>query len=119
MLASELTVSTSSSAAWPAASIARRIAPMSEVTPVEVSLWTASTARYGRSARSPRSRASISSGGNSWPQRNGTSSTSKPRLRAVWAKPALKWPLLKASTRSPGARTLTSAASQAPVPEAG
>ena len=30
-----------------------------------------------------------------------------------------KWPVSKASTRSPGERVLTSAASQAPVPEAG
>ena len=44
MLASELTVSTISSASWPAASSAWRTAGTSEVTPVEVSLWTTSTA---------------------------------------------------------------------------
>ena len=37
-------VSTSSRAGWPAASMARRTAAMSEVTPVEVSLWTTQTA---------------------------------------------------------------------------
>ena len=42
--ASELTVSTISRASCPARSSAVRIAPMSEVTPVEVSLWTTSTA---------------------------------------------------------------------------
>ena len=53
-------VSTISSAGWPAASIARRTAAMSEVTPVDVSLCTTHTALM-RCAASARRRCSIRS----------------------------------------------------------
>jgi hypothetical protein len=60
-------VSTSSSAGWPAASMARRTAAMSLVTPVEVSLCTTQTALISW-ALSSRRRASIMSAWTPWRQ---------------------------------------------------
>ena len=114
MLPSELTVSTMSSASLRFASIASRTARTSLRTPVEVSLCTTRTARC-----SGRRCSATADAGTLRPQRSGTRSTAKPRLRAAAAKPALKWPWSNASTRSPGASTFTRDASHAPVPDEG
>jgi hypothetical protein len=111
-------VSTSSSAGCSAASTAARMAGMSLVTPVEVSLWTTISALIDRS-RSAARRSWTRSGSTPCRQLPGTSSTSRPRARAIWAQRPAKWPLSNASTRSPGERVLTRAASQAPVPDDG
>ena len=124
-------VSTISSAGWPAASIALRTAAMSEVTPVEVSLWTTHTALILRlavaRAGAPRSRSA------STPRRQpgacGSTGSLAVRVQelgdraraacAIFCHSAAKWPVSYISTASPGLSVLTSAASQAPVPDAG
>ena len=122
-------VSTSSRAGWPAASIARRTALISEVTPVEVSLWTTHTAliawplsaRSRCSIRSARTPCRHASGSPVVVQVPGSAMTSGASCRrsASLAHRLAKWPVSYISTASPGLVTLTSAASHAPVPEAG
>ena len=109
-------VSTSSSASEPSASIAARISGTRLVTPVEVSLCTTITARIDGSARSI---APAVSGSAPWRQSPGTHATSSPSRSAIARHSVAKWPVSKASTRSPGDSVLTSAASQAPVPDDG
>ena len=103
---------------WPAWSIARRTSAIREVTPVEVSLWTTAIALMRR-ARSSASAAPTRSGSTPWRQSPGSSSTSSPRRRAISHHRLAKCPVSAISTRSPCESVLTSAASQAPVPEAG
>jgi hypothetical protein len=115
---SEEMVSTSNSAGWPAASIARRTSSMREVAPVEVSLWTTQTALSACSLSS-RSRASISDGSaprRQSPFRNSGRTESR---SAISRQRVANQPVSHISTRSPGESVLASAASQAPVPEAG
>jgi hypothetical protein len=109
-------VSTSRSASEFAASIAARISATRLVTPVEVSLWITITARIEGSARSM---AAAVSGSAPWRQSPGTQATSRPSRSAIARHSVAKWPVSKASTRSPGESVLTSAASQAPVPDDG
>jgi hypothetical protein len=109
-------VSTSSSGSRPAASIAARISGTRLVTPVEVSLCTTITAAMPGSSRRI---ASARSGSAPWRQSPGTQTTSSPRRSAIARHSVAKWPVSNASTRSPGESVLTSAASQAPVPDEG
>ena len=109
-------MSTSSSASEPAASIASRTSATRLVTPVEVSLWTTITAAIDGSCRST---AATLSGSTPWRQSPSTQSTSSPNRSAIARQSVAKWPVSKASTRSPGESVLTSAASHAPVPDAG
>ena len=120
-------VSTRSSAGWPAASIARRTAAMSEITPVEVSLCTTQTARIA-CERSWRRRASIRSGCAGRRHDHGRpvagsvpgtlrNSGFRPRRWAIRCQSDANWPVSNISTASPGLIRLESAASQAPVPE--
>ena len=109
-------MSTSRSASEPAASIAARISATRLVTPVEVSLCTTITALMPGSSRSA---ASACSGSAPWRQSPGSHFTSRPRRSAIARHRVAKWPVSKASTRSPGESVLTSAASQAPVPDDG
>ncbi len=109
-------MSTSSSASEPAASIASRTSGTRLVTPVDVSLCTTITAAIDGSER--RTAATLS-GSTPWRQSPGTQSTSRPSRSAIAFHSVAKWPVSKASTRSPGDSVLTSAASQAPVPDDG
>ena len=111
-------VSTMNRAGCPARSSARRTSATREVTPVEVSLWTMQTAliRWPRSAARV---ASTCSGSTPWRQSPGSSSISSPSRLAMAHQRLAKCPVSTISTRSPGESVLTSAASQAPVPEAG
>ena len=111
-------VSTSSSAGWLAASIASRTSATRLVTPVEVSLCTTVTARIAWPGSAAR-RSWTTSGSAPWRQSPWTQSTSKPSRSAIARHSVAKWPVSKASTRSPGERVLTSAASHAPVPDDG
>ena len=88
------------------------------VTPVEVSLWTTQTALIAW-PESADSRSSTTSGSTPCRQSPGTRSTSSPSEPAIACHSIAKWPVSNASTRSPGERVLTSAASHAPVPELG
>src|SRR2546425_7593580 len=99
MDASEETVSTSRSAGWLTRFIAARTAATFAVTPVEVSLWTTSTARIS-CASSARRRASTWAAGTLAPYGTSIRSTSTPKAAAVLAKPVEKKPLTQASTRS-------------------
>ena len=109
-------VSTISSAGWPASSIARRIAAMSLVVPVEVSLWTTMTdlMRLSLSAASFSPTAAASTG---WRQSPATQSTSSPSPLAMRRHRMANWPVSNINTRSPAECVLTSAASHAPVPD--
>ena len=109
--------------------MARRTAAMSLVTPVEVSLCTTHTA-WMRCALSLRSRSSTSAAGTPWRQAFGRpvassvpgsarNSGSRPSFTAIFCHSVAKWPVSTISTASPGLIVLASAASQAPVPEAG
>ncbi len=106
------------SAEWPAASIAFRTSPIRDVTPVEVSLCTTHTA-LNSLALSARRRLVIASGSAPWRQSVLRNSTWRPSFTAIFCHRVAKWPVSAISTRSPGERVFTSAASQAPVPEAG
>ena len=110
--------STSRSASWPVESIAARMSGIRLVTPVEVSLWTTMTARMSRFVSAARISAARS-GSAPWRQSPSTHWTSSPRRSAIARHNVAKWPVSNASTRSPGDSVLTSAASHAPVPEAG
>ena len=109
-------MSTSSSASEPAASIASRTSATRLVTPVDVSLCTTMTAAIEGSCRST---AATLSGSTPWRQSPSTQSTSSPSRSAIARHSVAKWPVSNASTRSPGESVLTSAASQAPVPDDG
>ena len=60
--ASEDTVSTRSRAGWPARSSAARTAATSDVTPVDVSLWTTRTARTSRATSAREARLHLGGG---------------------------------------------------------
>ena len=111
-------VSTSSKAGCPALSIAARISGIWLAHPVDVSFCTMVTALIW----CPGSAASFSwtwPAWTPWRQSPGTRSTSRPSLAAICDHRVAKCPVSKASTRSPGDSVLTSAASQAPVPDEG
>ncbi len=112
---SEAITSATSSAGWPLASIARRTAAISLVTPLAVSVCTANTATMRRSV-SARSAASTRAGSSACPGRAGVRSASTPSASACTAQASAKWPLPATSTRAPGAARLTMVASQAPWP---
>src|SRR5512134_2316728 len=118
MDASEEMVSTMKSAGCFARSMALRTSPMREVTPVEVSLCTAITALMCWPLSSA-SFASTCAGSTPWRQSPGTNTGSRPRRFAMLSHRVAKWPVSNINTRSPGESVLTSAASHAPVPEAG
>ena len=111
-------VSTINSAGCCAASMALRTSAMREVTPVEVSLCTTHTAlmRLGWSARR---RCSMRAGSAPVRQSPARNSGARPSFCAIFCQSDAKWPVSYISTASPGDRVFTSAASQAPVPEAG
>ena len=111
-------VSTISSAGCPAASIARRTSSISETQPVEVSLCTTQTALIS-CALSSCSRASIFAGSAPARQSDAMNSGSSPSFIAIVFHSVAKWPVSYISTLSPGDIVLTSAASHAPVPDAG
>ena len=98
--------------------MARRTAPMSLTTPVEVSLWTMQTALIVWPVSSFR-RFSIAAGSAGLRQSPPMNSDLMPSLSAIFFHSEAKWPVSHISTRSPADRVLTSAASQAPVPDAG
>jgi hypothetical protein len=83
-------------------------------TPVDVSLWVMRTARYGSA---PASRSRRTSGSAAVPHSKSRTSTAAPKADAMWANRSPNEPMLTASTRSPGDRVLTMAASMAPDPE--
>jgi hypothetical protein len=109
-------VSTRNRASDPVASSASRTSETRLVTPVEVSLCTTITAAIEGSLRST---AATLSGSTPWRQSPSTQSTSSPSRSAIARHRVAKWPVSKASTRSPGDSVFTSAASQAPVPDDG
>ena len=122
-------VSTISRAGWRAASMARRTAAMSLVTPVLVSLCTTHTALIWWPL-SLRRRSSISAAFTPCRQLAGRpvsgqvpgslmNSVFRPRRAAIFCHSVANWPVSNISTRSPGLMVLASAASQAPVPLAG
>ena len=91
---------------------------MCETQPVEVSLCTTQTALIA-CAVSSFSRASIALGSAPARQSEEMNSGASPSLRAMFFHSVAKWPVSYMSTRSPGESAFESAASQAPVPEAG
>ena len=101
-----------------AASIALRIAPMRLVTPVEVSLCTMHTALMA-CALSSLSFASTAAGSAPRRQSVVTNSGIRPSFVAIFCHSVAKCPVSNISTLSPGESVLTSAASHAPVPDAG
>ena len=111
----EQIASTISSAGWPAASIAARIAAMSLRTEVEVSLSTVVIALI-RCPVSAASAASSRAGSTGEVAPKSSSSTSAPSASAMRAQPRPKRPVTRPSSRSPGASTLTRLASQAAWP---
>ena len=119
MEASEEIVSTSRSAGWPASSMALRTSGTRLVTPVEVSLWTTHTALMA-CALSAASRASTAAGiGAAAPVAGDELDLEAEAARRSCATGRRSGPVSNISTLSPGESVLTSAASQAPVPEAG
>jgi len=115
---SEDIVSTKKRAVCPARSIALRIAGMSEVMPVAVSLWTTHTDLMVWSLSSTNA-CSISSGLAPSLQLPWSSWASRLSFPASLCHVPAKCPVSYISTRSPGESVLTSAASHAPVPEEG
>jgi len=111
-------VSTISSAGCPAASIAARTSSMRLVQPVEVSLCTTHTAliRWSRSCASAAPMAATSA-----PRRQSVSMNiaSRPSFSAMSFHRVANQPVRHIRTVSPGDSVLVSAASHAPVPEAG
>ena len=91
---------------------------MSEVTPVEVSLCTTHTALIRWPVSSAR-RASILAASTPRRQSSPMNSGFSASFSAIFFHSVAKWPVSYISTVSPGDSVLTSAASQAPVPEAG
>src|SRR5262245_7756162 len=101
-----------------ARSMALRTSAMRVVTPVEVSLCTAITALICLPLSSS-SFASTCAGSTPWRQSPGTNTGSRARRFAMLSHSVAKCPVSNISTRSPGESVFTSAASHAPVPEAG
>ena len=81
-------------------------------------MWTTQTALIAR-ALSSASRASIASASTPERQSPWMNSASSPSFFAIRLHSVENQPVSNISTRSPGESVLTSAASQAPVPEAG
>ena len=110
-------VSTISSAGWLAASMAGRTAAIRLVTPVEVSLCTTQTALIACAGvgRQPL----LDDGLHAVAPVAGHQVGLEPERAAIFCHSVAKWPVSNISTRSPGLSVLTSAASQAPVPDAG
>ena len=76
--------------------------------------------RLDARAPCPRaSRASIAAGSAPWRQSPAMNSGARPSFVAIFCHSVAKWPVSNISTLSPGESVLTSAASHAPVPEAG
>ena len=98
--------------------MALRTSPMREVTPVEVSLCTTQTALIVWPVSSA-SRFWMAAGSAPWRQSPGRNSVTRPRRVASFCHSAANWPVSHISTRSPAESVFTSAASQAPVPDAG
>ena len=98
--------------------MALRTASMREIEPDEVSLWTTQTALMAWPVSSFR-RFSMTLA--SAPERQSVAMNSgfRPSLMAMFFQSVAKWPVSTIRTVSPGESTLTRAASQAPVPEAG
>ena len=87
---------------------------MSLVTPVDVSLWVTKTALMsGFSARALR----MASGSAGVPHVAVSRVTDAPNASAICASRSPNTPMVTQSTWSPGERTLTTAASMAPVPD--
>ncbi len=112
------TVSTRNSAGCRAASIAFLMSAMLDVTPVDVSLWTTQTALIS-CFLSSRSRASMAAGSAALRQSDSMNSALSPSFVAICFHSVAKWPVSNIRTLSPGENALISAASHAPVPEAG
>ena len=108
-------MSTSSSAACPAASIAARTSGTRLVTPVEVSLWTTMTALIATRSAARISADPLRVDAVAPVARHPLDLQAEPL--AIARHSVAKWPVSKASTRSPGESVLTSAASHAPVPD--
>ncbi len=115
---SEEMVSTRRSAGCFALSIAFLTSGMRVVTPIDVSLCTTATALMVWPL-SPARRASMAAWSAPWRQSPGMSSTSRFNFFAILCQSDAKWPVSAISTLSPGESVFTSAASHAPVPEAG
>ena len=86
--------------------------------PVEVSLCTTQTALIA-CALSSLSRAAIAAGSAPARQSDAMNSGCSPIFTAIAFHSEAKWPVSYISTRSPGDSVLASAASHAPVPDAG
>ena len=114
----EDTPSTNSIAGCFAASIARRTAGMSVVTPVAVSFCTTITALMA-CEESCSSVWWMRSGDGALPHASSCSTTSRPSRCAMSIQRWLNWPNRTESTRSPEESVLASTASHAPVPDDG
>ncbi len=86
--------------------------------PVEVSVYTASTA-FICPALSSLSFSSTIAGSTPWRQSPSTQITSRPSCSAIFFHKVAKCPVSNVSTLSPGDKLFISADSQAPVPEEG
>ena len=91
---------------------------MREVAPVEVSLWTTQTALMW-CAESSRRRVSIAPASAPARQSEAMNSGRSESFKAMFFHSVAKWPVSNIRTLSPGDSVLTSAASHAPVPDAG
>jgi hypothetical protein len=111
-------VSTCRSAGCFALSMALRTSGMRVVAPVEVSLWTTHTALIACDLSSAR-RFSMASWSAPCRQSPGMNSTSSESFFAILCQSEAKWPVSTISTLSRGESVFTSAASHAPVPDAG
>jgi hypothetical protein len=99
--------------------MARRTAATCVTAPVEVSLWTTHTALNREGLVLARARASMAATSAPARQSEGMKVASTPSLAAMVFHSVAKWPVSTISTLSPGDSVLASAASQAPVPDAG
>jgi len=98
--------------------MAARISGTWVAQPVEVSFWTTQTALISLSV-SARKAASMASGSAARRQSSPITSGASPIRVASRSHSQAKCPVSNITTLSPGDSVLTSAASQAPVPEAG
>ncbi len=98
--------------------MARRTSSMREVAPVEVSLCTTHTALMAWPLSS-LSRASMACASAPLRQSEEMNSGASPSFVAMLFHSVAKWPVSYMRTLSPGESVLTSAASQAPVPDEG
>ena len=102
---------------------------MSESAPVDVSLWTTQTALIFFSRVAAQARLDLLGLDAAAPVRrfgqqrvaagSARISVARPRRAAIFCQSAAKWPVSTISTASPALSVLTSAASHAPVPDAG